>query len=195
MRLQTKFTEAVGIKHPIFMGGMHHVALGKLAGSVSKGGGLGCVTALSCGSPDALREQIRIAKDIAGPGKPVGVNLTLLPMLVPPNYQAYADVVVEENIPVIETAGHVNGLEPFVKLFKSKGRLIIHKCTQVRHAKTAQRMGADVRCVLSTTSLSWLVTRASQSANHARTPPPGLTLNLFQKVDLPRRLRSCGPSW
>lgn len=123
---------------------MHHVGLAPLAGAVSRAGGLGMVTALSLPSPQKLREEIRKAKDIAGKDKPIGVNLTLLPMLVPPDYDAYVDVVVEEQIPVIETAGHVNGLKKFVDRLKAEGRFIMHKCTSVRHAKSAQKMGVDM---------------------------------------------------
>lgn len=122
---------------------MHHVGLAPLAGSVSRAGGLGVITALSCSSPEHLREEIAKARKICGT-LPLGVNLTLLPSLVPKNYDAYADVVVEAKIPVVETAGHVNGLKPFVEKFKKNNIIVIHKCTQVRHAKTAQRMGVDM---------------------------------------------------
>ena len=53
-------------------------------------------------------------------------------------------MVEDEGIPVIETAGHINGLEPFVKRFKAAGALVIHKCVQVRHALSAQRLGVDM---------------------------------------------------
>ena len=143
-RLETWLTRTLGVKHPVVQGGLHHVGLAPLAGAVSRAGGVGFVTALSLATPEALRAEIRRAREIAGPGKPVGVNLTLLPMLVPPDYDAYARVVVEEGVPIVETAGHVKGLEPLVKLFKENGRLVMHKCTTVRHAKTAKRMGADI---------------------------------------------------
>jgi len=65
-------------------------------------------------------------------------------MLVPPNYDAYVKVVIEEGIPVIETAGHVNGLKEFVDKLKAEGRFIMHKCTSVRHAKSAQKLGVDM---------------------------------------------------
>ena len=41
----------------------------------------------------------------------------------------------------VETAGHFQGLAPFVERFKAKGAYVIHKCTQVRHAKSAERLG------------------------------------------------------
>lgn len=124
-------------------GGMHHVGLAPLAGAVSRAGGLGCVTALSLQTPELLRDELRKAKDLSE-GKPIGVNLTLLPMLVPPDYDKYLDVVIEEQIPVVETAGHVKGLQPFVDRLKAEGRFVIHKCTSVRHAKSAQKMGVDM---------------------------------------------------
>jgi NAD(P)H-dependent flavin oxidoreductase YrpB (nitropropane dioxygenase family) len=123
---------------------MHHVGLAPLAGAVSKAGGLGIVTALSLPTPEKLRDEIRKARDIAGKNKPIGVNLTLLPTLVPPDYDAYVNVVVEEGVPVIETAGHVNGLKKFVDRLKAEGRFIMHKCTSVRHAKSAQKLGVDM---------------------------------------------------
>lgn len=120
------------------------MGLAPLAAAVSKAGGLGTITALSLSTPQLLREEIRKARDLAGKDTPLAVNLTLLPMLVPPNYDAYVDVVVEEKIPVIETAGHVNGLKKFVDRLKAEGRFIMHKCTSVRHAKSAQKMGVDM---------------------------------------------------
>lgn len=68
-------------------------------------------------------------------------------MLMPPDYESFARVVVEEGITVVETAGHYKGLEPFVKLFKEHGITIIHKCTAIRHAKTAEKMGVDMVCL------------------------------------------------
>lgn len=139
---KTFFTEKVGVKHPIMLGGMHYVGYAGLAAAVSNAGGLGIITALTQTSPEDLRKEIRKTKELTN--KPFGVNMTLLPMLKPPNYDAYANVVVEEGIKVVETAGHYKGLEPFVKLFKDNDMTIIHKCTSTRHAKTAERMGVDM---------------------------------------------------
>lgn len=71
-------------------------------------------------------------------------QLTHTPQSIPPNYDAYVDVVVEEGIPVIETAGHVNGLKKFVDRLKAEGRFIVHKCTSLKHSKSAARMGVDM---------------------------------------------------
>ena len=146
MPISTKLTRALGITHPLIQGGMHYVGYAPLVAAVSNAGAIGCITALTLPTPEALQQEIRRCKELTS--KPFGVNLTLLPMLSPPNYGAYADVVEEEmrsgQLRMIETAGHVKGLEPFVKRFKAAGAFVIHKCTAVRHAKTAERLGVDM---------------------------------------------------
>lgn len=73
--------------------------------------------------------------------KPFAVNITLLPALVPPDYNAYAQVVIEENVKIVETAGNSPG--PIIKKLKSAGIIILHKCTTVRHALSAEKLGVD----------------------------------------------------
>lgn len=146
MPISTKLTRALGIKHPIIQGGMHYVGYAPLAAAVSEAGGMGLVTALTQTSPEALQAEIRKVKALTT--KPFGVNLTLLPALSPPDYPAYADVVVDEmasgQLRMIETAGHFKGLQPFVTQFSEAGAYIVHKCTQIRHAKSAEKMGVDM---------------------------------------------------
>eukprot|EP00040_Diaphanoeca_grandis_P002519 m.22013 g.22013 ORF g.22013 m.22013 type:complete len:335 (+) comp13645_c0_seq1:141-1145(+) len=147
MGIATKLTRVLGIRHPLIQGGMHYVGYAPLAAAVSNAGGIGLITALTQPTPEALSAEIQKCKQLTD--KPFGVNLTLLPTLQPPNYQAFADAVESEmdgptgQLRMIETAGHYKGLAPFVKQFKANGAYIIHKCTQIRHAKTAQNMGVD----------------------------------------------------
>jgi len=146
MPLSTKLTKALGIKHPLIQGGMHYVGYAPLVAAVGNAGGIGCITALTQPSPEALQAEIQLCKKLSS--KPFGVNLTLLPMLQPPNYDAYAQVVEDEmasgQLRMIETAGHFKGLEPFVKRFKAKGAYVIHKCVTIRHAKSAEKVGVDM---------------------------------------------------
>lgn len=72
---------------------------------------------------------------------PFGVNLTLLPAMVPPDYPAYARVIIDEGIKVVETAGNSPG--PVIKLLKAAGIIILHKCTTIRHAQSAVKLGVD----------------------------------------------------
>lgn len=73
--------------------------------------------------------------------KPFAVNLTLLPSINPPDYGAYAQAIVDEGIRIVETAGYSPGA--VVKKFKSNGCVVLHKCTTIRHAKSAVKMGVD----------------------------------------------------
>lgn len=75
--------------------------------------------------------------------KPFGVNITLLPALNPPDYAAYARVVVEEGIRIVETAGNSPG--PVIKQLKAATPpcIILHKCTTIRHAQSAVKLGVD----------------------------------------------------
>lgn len=70
-----------------------------------------------------------------------GVNLTLLPALVPPDYAAYARAIIAEGITIVETAGNSPG--PVIKQLKAAGCTILHKCTTIRHAQSAIKLGVD----------------------------------------------------
>lgn len=140
MPIKTKLTEALGIKYPIIQGGMHYVGYAGLAAAVSNAGGLGTVTALTQPSAEALRKEIRKCRSLTD--KPFAVNITLLPALVPPDYESYAKVVVEEGVKIVETAGR--NPKRFIKYFKDNGCFVIHKCVAIKHALTAQRLGADM---------------------------------------------------
>lgn len=138
--IETALTKALGIRVPLVQGGMQWVGLPPLAAAVSNAGALGILTALTQPSPDALREAIRQTRGLTS--KPFGVNITLLPAINPPDYAGYARAAVEEGVRIFETAGNAPG--PLVKYFKDNGCYVIHKCTTIRHAKSAERMGVDM---------------------------------------------------
>ena len=73
--------------------------------------------------------------------KPFAVNLTMLPMSNPPDYIAYANVIVEEGVKIVETAG--NNIKEAVAVFKKGGCQILHKCTTIKHALSAVKLGVD----------------------------------------------------
>ncbi|KAM5536106.1 hypothetical protein V8D89_010205 [Ganoderma adspersum] len=139
MPLETKLTKLLGIRVPVVQGGMQWVGVPKLVAAVSNAGGLGLITALTQPSPDALRKAIQETRTLTK--YPFGVNITLLPSINPPDYEGYARAAVEEGVRIFETAGNNPG--PLIKYFKSKGCIVIHKCTTIRHAKSAERHGVD----------------------------------------------------
>ena len=140
MQLKTRITELLGIKHPIVQGGMMWVGRAELASAVSNAGGLGILTALTQPTPDDLRREIDRCRSMTD--KPFGVNLTILPSVTPPPYAEYRKAIIESGIKIVETAGHKP--QEHVDDFKSHGITVLHKCTAVRHAVSAVKMGVDV---------------------------------------------------
>jgi nitronate monooxygenase len=139
MALKTRFTELVGIEYPIVQGGMMWVGRAELAAAVSNAGGLGILTALTQPTPDALRAEIDRCRTMTD--KPFGVNLTILPSVNPPPYAEYRQAIIDSGIKIVETAGHKP--QEHVDHFKEHGIIVVHKCTAVRHALSAERMGVD----------------------------------------------------
>ncbi len=123
---------------------MHYVGYAGMAAAVSNAGGLGIITALTVASPpntaEDLRKEIRKCRSLTD--KPFGVNITLLPVGQPPDYESIIKVLIEEKIKIIETAGR--DPSPVLVPLKKAGCVIIHKCVAIRHALKAARLGADM---------------------------------------------------
>jgi NAD(P)H-dependent flavin oxidoreductase YrpB (nitropropane dioxygenase family) len=137
--LKTRFTELFGVEHPIAQGGMMWVGTAELVSAVANAGALGFLTALTQPTPEALVKEIARTRGMTD--KPFGVNLTILPSINPPPYAEYRRAIIESGIKIVETAGYKP--QEHVDEFKAHGIKIIHKCTAVRHALSAERMGVD----------------------------------------------------
>src|SRR5437660_2894888 len=136
---KTRFTEMFGIEHPIVQGGMQWVGRAELVAAVANAGALGMITALTQPTPEDLAKEIARCRDLTD--KPFGVNLTILPAIKPPPYAEYRSAIIESGITVVETAG--NKPQEHVDEFRKHGVKVVHKCTSVRHALSAERMGVD----------------------------------------------------
>lgn len=141
MGFKTRITEMLGIEHPIVQGGMQAVGTADMASAVSNAGGLGIITALTQPTPQALRDEIERCRSLTD--KPFGVNLTVFPTINSPDYNAYADAVVESGVKIMETAGTPAVREIWARV-KPHGVTILHKCTAVRHALSAEKAGCDI---------------------------------------------------
>jgi nitronate monooxygenase len=139
MAIRTRITELLGIETPIVQGGMMWVGRAELAAAVSNAGGLGILTALTQPTPDDLRREIDHCRSMTD--KPFGVNLTILPSVNPPPYAEYRRAIIDSGMRIVETAGHKP--QEHVEDFKAHGITVLHKCTAVRHALSAERMGVD----------------------------------------------------
>lgn len=141
MAFKTRITELLEIEHPIVQGGMMNIGVAELAAAVSNAGGLGILTALTQPSPDALRAEIERCRAMTD--KPFGVNMTVFPTINSPDYKAYAQAIIDGGVKVVETAGTPAVREIWEQL-KPHGIKILHKCTAVRHAVSAEKAGVDV---------------------------------------------------
>ncbi len=132
--MRSEICEMLGIRYPVFQGGMAWIADGKLAAAVSEGGGLGIVAAGNAPA-DYVREQVRIARSLTD--KPFGVNI----MLMSPFADEIAQMVVEEHVPVVTTGAGNPG--KYMDAWKAAGIRVIPVVASVGMAKLMTRLGAS----------------------------------------------------
>lgn len=137
--LRTRFTEMFGVEHPIVQGGMQWVGVAELVAAVANAGALGFLTALTQPTPEALMREIARCRELTD--RPFGVNLTILPAINPPPYAEYRAAIIESGIKIVETAGYRP--QEHLEHFQAHDIKVLHKCTAVRHAISAQAMGVD----------------------------------------------------
>ena len=124
----------LGIRYPVFQGGMAWIADARLASAVSEAGGLGLIAAMNSNG-EQLRTQIKEARKLTD--KVFGVNL----MLMSPYIDEAVDVVCEEKISVV-TTGAGNPAKYMEKL-KSAGVKVICVVASVALARMVEDMGAS----------------------------------------------------
>ncbi|MDO9504312.1 MAG: nitronate monooxygenase [Comamonadaceae bacterium] len=133
-------TSLLGVRYPIVQGGMQWVGTADMASAVSNAGGLGTLSALTQATPEELGREIERCRLLTD--QPFGVNVTMLRTMSPPPYEQIFDTIIRHGVRVVETAGNVPP-EVFERLRRAN-ITILHKCTSVRHAITAQARGVHV---------------------------------------------------
>lgn len=108
--------EILGTKYPIIQGGMANIATGEFAAACSNAGALGIIGAGGMNA-DTLRENIRRCKQLTD--KPFGVNI----MLMHPQADEFAQIVVEEGVQVVTTGAGNPG--KYVPMWKAAGIKVI----------------------------------------------------------------------
>ncbi|MGM9532524.1 enoyl-[acyl-carrier-protein] reductase FabK [Intestinibacter sp.] len=160
-----KITELLNIKYPIIQGGMAWIADASLAVGVSEAGGLGIITGV--GPTEVVREQVRKAKSMTD--KPFGVNV----MLMQENADEIAQLVCEENVPVVTTGA--GSPAKYIEMWKEHGIKIIPVVASVAIAKRMEKFGADA-----------VIAEGTESGGHiGQTTTMSLVPQVVDAVDIP----------
>lgn len=140
--LQTRLTDFFGCRLPIVAGGLHWLSNADYVAAAARAGIMGFITAASFPEPARLRDEIRRCRDLAE-GRPFGVNVSMLPKLVPGDAaDATFDLIAEEGVRFVETAGR--NPEPYLPRLRAAGVKVVHKVPTVKHALKAQSVGVDM---------------------------------------------------
>ena len=131
--LRSRICEVIGIRYPVFQGGMAWVSDAKLAAAVSNAGGLGIISAMNA-DENYVREQIRLCRGLTD--KPFGVNI----MLMSPHVEAVAKLVVEEKVPVVTTGAGLPG--KYMPAWIEAGIKVVPVVPSVAIARRVERGGA-----------------------------------------------------
>lgn len=136
-RMQTRFTDLVGIRYPIVQGGLAHLSFAELAAAVSNAGGLGQIGCACFSIPQELRADIQKAKQLTQ--QPFGVNFPIghIPL------DDFLDVALEEGVAVISITG--GNPESLLRRIQSSGASVktMILVAGTRAARKAEALGAD----------------------------------------------------
>ena len=132
--MKSSVTEILGCKYPVIQGGMAWVAEHHLAAAVSEAGGFGIIGAASAPA-EIVREEIRKCKALTD--KPFGVNI----MLLNPNADEVADIVIEEGVRAV-TTGAGNPAR-YMSRWKEAGVKVMPVVASSAMAVMMERAGAD----------------------------------------------------
>lgn len=142
---KTSVTEIFKIKYPIIVGTMMHLAQAEMVSAVSNSGALGVLSSAMFPSADLFRRELKKVKDLTD--RTFAVNINMFPARTPVDSRQYLDIAAEEGVKIIETSGN-RAPEDLARIIKSNDMLLVHKCTGVRYAKKAERIGADAVTVV-----------------------------------------------
>jgi enoyl-[acyl-carrier protein] reductase II len=142
MNWNTRVTDILGTEYPIIQGGLAYLAYSELAAAVSNAGGLGQITAMSLGTADALRDEIRKLREKTS--KPFGVNFAIGQH--GRGYENLVEVAIEENIQVISMTG--GNPAPIFDMLKGVDVKKLVLVAAKRQAIKAEELGADAVMVV-----------------------------------------------
>ena len=131
--IKSRICGILGIKYPIFQGGMAWVADASLAAAVSNAGGLGLISSVNAGT-EAVRAEVRKCKELTD--KPFGVNI----MLQAPNAAEIAQMVIDEGVKILTTGA--GSPAQYMPAWQEAGIKVIPVVASVALALKMQAIGA-----------------------------------------------------
>lgn len=144
--IKTRITEMFGLRLPVVMGAMQWLSRADMVAAVAKAGGLGFLPSATFKGKADLLDEIKRTQDLLD-GQPFGVNVSMLPELVPAEKtMEYFEAAAEGGVKIVETSGR--SPEPFVGPLHQAGIKIIHKVPAVRFAAKAEKVGVDAVTVV-----------------------------------------------
>ena len=164
--LKSVICNILGIRYPVFQGGMAWIADATLAAAVSEAGGLGLISAVNYGK-EAVREEIRKARSLTG--NPFGLNI----MLAAPDAHDIASLVVEEGVKIVTTGA--GSPAKYMDMWKEAGIKVIPVVASVAYALKMQELGATA-----------VVAEGAESGGHVgETHTMALVPQIVDAVDIP----------
>ncbi|WAW14293.1 enoyl-[acyl-carrier-protein] reductase FabK [Peptostreptococcus equinus] len=160
MKIKNNICQLLGIKYPIFQGGMAWVSDAYLAAAVSNAGGLGIIAGGNA-PKEWIVEQIRLAKKLTD--KPFALNI----MLLSPFIEDVIEAVIEEKVEIVVTGAGNPG--KYFKILNEAGVKIIPVVPSVAQAIRMDRND----CVLA------MIVEGGEAGGHIG---PNNTMSLLPQV-------------
>ena len=162
------FFKSLGLRYPIFQGGMAWVADGKLAAAVSNAGGMGIIGA-GHAPADVVRHEIEVAKSLTS--RPFGVNV----MLLSPHVKEVVKVILGEKDSIaLITTGAGNPSE-YLEGFQKANIRVIPVVPSTGMARIMAREGVDA-----------VIAEGMESGGHiGRMTTMALVPQVVDAVDIP----------
>jgi enoyl-[acyl-carrier protein] reductase II len=132
--IKTRFTEMLGIKHPLMLAGMNWITTPKIVSAVCNAGGLG-ILATAASTAEEARKQIQEIRKLTD--KPFGINQ----VLIGPNAKENIAVAIEEKVPIIN---YSLGKPWFIDQVHAYGGKVMGTIAVARHAVRAAQLGCDL---------------------------------------------------
>ncbi len=147
MKYKTPFTEITGVQYPIIMGAFAGLGKANFAAPVSEAGCFGIITTHNFKTVSRFKGELEKMTSLTS--KPFGVNFSVGPpgerfrhFMREADFMPYVEAAIDFGIKVCTTSAYK--AKAIGDRLHEAGVRWIHKCATLKHAKSAERHGADM---------------------------------------------------